>query len=256
MDKEKWIKQIIGEAVKEHGFEKFIHSVDGWTHGYEFVRENGDLRQDISITVIDNSIRLEFITNAYGQDHVEVLDMIKSDFVDNGLGFLIFENEEELKEILYLFRDLILQKGFDILEEISKPTTDVRPREETSWKVFSENKELEEKYRKMYGLEDTEFTRKMMQKISDIILEKKDQNFAEVEEMLVGLAAVYGNQIIRKCGGEWRWNDKTKACTIKKIHGKNSTNPLHDLIWYWDRKEEDINCLLSVFRRLPYDTVI
>ena len=93
MDKEKWIKQIIGEAVKEHGFEKFIHSVDGWTHGYEFVRENGDLRQDISITVIDNSIRLEFITNAYGQDHVEVLDMIKSDFIDNGLGFLIFENE-------------------------------------------------------------------------------------------------------------------------------------------------------------------
>ena len=108
----------------------------------------------------------------------------------------------------------------------------------------------------MYGLEDTEFTRKMMQKISDIILEKKDQNFAEVEEMLVGLAAVYGNQIIRKCGGEWMWDDKTKSCTIEKIHGKMFASPLGRLIFYWNRKEEDINCLLSVFRRLPYDTVI
>lgn len=220
MNKEKWIKEIIGEAVKDYGFEDFIYFVDGWTEGYDFERKDGDLEQYIIITVIDNEIRLEFMTNAYGQFPVEASNLIKSDFASDRRDFLMFKNEEEFKGILYLFRDIILQKGFEIFEKISRPTTEARPKKETYWKVFSENKELEEKYRKMYGLENTEFTRKMMQRISDIILSTKDQDFKEVEEMLVGLAAVYGNQIIRKCGGEWKWYDNTKSCLIVNIHGE------------------------------------
>lgn len=163
-------------------------------------------------------------------------------------------NKEKLiKEII---GEAVKDYGFEIFEKISRPTTEARPKKETYWKVYSENRELEEKYRKMYGLEDTEFTRKMMQRISDIILSTKDQDFKEVEEMLVGLAAVYGNQIIRKCGGEWKWYDEPKSCLIVNIHGTKSTNPLNDIIWYWNRKEENINNLLIPFRRLPYDTVI
>lgn len=30
MNKEKLIKEIIGEAVKDYGFENFVYSVDGW----------------------------------------------------------------------------------------------------------------------------------------------------------------------------------------------------------------------------------
>ncbi len=256
MNKEKLIKEIIGEAVKDYGFEDFIYSVDGWTEGYDFERTDGDLEQYIIITVIDNEIRLEFMTNAYGQFSVEASKLIKSDFPSNRRDFLMFRNEEEFKGILYLFRDIILQKGFEILEKISRPTTEARPKKETYWKVFSENKELDEKYRKMYGFENTEFTRKMMQRISDIILSTKDQDFKEVEEMLVGLAAVYGNQIIRKCGGEWRWYDKPQSCLIVKIHGENSSNPLNEIIGYWRRQEENINNLLIPFKKLPYDTVI
>lgn len=256
MNKEKLIKEIIGEAVKDYGFEKFVYSVDGWTEGYDFKRTDGDLEQYIIITVINDEIRLEFMTNAYGQFPVDASKLIKSNFPSDRQDFLMFRNEKEFKKILFLFRDIILQKGFEIFEKISRPTTEARPKKETYWKVYSENRELEEKYRKMYGLEDTEFTRKMMQRISDIILSTKNQDFKEVEEMLVGLAAVYGNQIIRKCGGEWKWYDKTKSCLIVKIYGENNSNPLNEIICYWRRKEEDINNLLIPFRRLPYDTVI
>ncbi len=256
MNKEKLIKEIIGEAVKNYGFENFIYSVDGWTEGYDFERTDGDLEQYIDITVIDNEIRLEFMTNAYGQFPVEASKLIKSDFLSNRRDFLIFRNEEEFKGILYLFRDIILQKGFEIFEKISRPTTEVRPKKETYWKLFSENKELEEKYRKMYGLEDTEFTRKMMQRISDIILSTKDQDFKEVEEMLVGLAAVYGNQIIRKCGGEWEKCDNSEVCLISKIPGRCNIDPLSNIIHYWDMQEENIDIFLKAFRKHPYDTVI
>ena len=257
MDKEKIIKEIIGEAVQEYGFDQFVHDVDGYIELYDFERKDGDLKQYIIMTVSIDEIRLQFMTNAYGQFAVEASNLIPSDFDVNTLGFIKFGNEEEFKKILYHFRDIILQKGFAILEEISKPTTEARPRKETYWKVFTENKELDEKYRKMYGLENTEFTRKMMQKISDIILSTKDQEFKEVEEMLVGLAAVYGNQIIRKCGGEWKWKHIAESCVVDKVFGDHHrANPLSQIIFYWDRKKEDINYLLGPFKKYPYDTVI
>ena len=256
MNKEKYIKEIIGEAVKEYGFEKFTHFIETDWESYEFERVEGELKQNILITIMDSDLRLEFRTNAYGQFAVDATDLFPSNLASDRPGFLMFKNEEEFKKIIYLSRDIILQKGFNILEEISKPTTEARPRKETYWKVYTENKELEEKYRKMYELEDTEFTRKMMQKISDIILSTKDKEFAEVEDMLVGLAAVYGNQIIRKCGGQWRWRDNTKSCVIDNIFNRDRVNPLSQIIFYWDGKKENINYLLNSFREHPYDTVI
>ena len=256
MNKEKYIKEIIGEAVSEYGFEKFTYFIETDWESYEFERVDGELKQNILITIMDSDLRLEFRTNAYGQFAVYATDLFPSNLASDRPGFLMFKNEEEFKKIICLSRDIILQKGFTILEKISKPITEVRPRKETYWKVYTENKELEQKYRKMYGLEDMEFTRKMMQKISDILLSIKDKEFIEVEEMLVGVAAVYGNQIIRKCGGKWRWKDNTKPCLIEEIYGQDSANPLNDIIFYWNRKEEDIYILLIPFKKHPYDTVI
>ena len=65
MNKEKYIKDIIGKTVKDYGFEKFLYDVDGWVEGYAFVKKEKDLIQYISMTVIDNKIRLEFRTNVY-----------------------------------------------------------------------------------------------------------------------------------------------------------------------------------------------
>ena len=256
MNKEKYIKDIIGEAIREYGFERYTHFTETDWERYEFERVDGELKQNILITIMDSDLRLDFRTNAYGQFAVDATDLFPPNLAGNRPSFLMFKNEEEFKKIIYLSRDIILQKGFTILEKISKPRTEARPRKETYWKIYTENKELEEKYRKMYGLEDTEFTRKMMQKISDIILSTKDKEFAEVEDMLVGLAAVYGNQIIRKCGGEWRWRDNTKSCIIDNIFNRDRVNPLSQIIFYWDGKKEDINYLLNAFRKLPYDTVI
>ena len=256
MNKEKYIKEIIGEAVREYGFEKFTHFIETGWESYEFERVDGELKQNILITIMDSDLRLEFRTNAYGQFAVDATDLFPSNLASDRPSFLMFKNEEEFKKIIYLSRDIILQNGFTILEKLSKPTTEVHPRKETYWKVYTENKKLEEKYRKMYELEDTEFTRKMMQKISDIILSTKDKEFAEVEDMLVGLAAVYGNQIIRKCGGQWKKYKDSEVCLIGSVFGRSSENPLSNIIHYWDRKEENISFLLGPFKKHPYDTVI
>lgn len=80
--------------------------------------------------------------------------------------------------------------------------------------------------------------------------------FAEVEEMLVGLAAVYGNQIIKKCGGEWEWDDNFNSCMIIDIWGRKSANPLNEVIFYWRMKREDLNHFLNPFKRFSGDKVV
>ncbi|MBD5471975.1 MAG: hypothetical protein HDR20_03445 [Lachnospiraceae bacterium] len=112
-----------------------------------------------------------------------------------------------------------------VLEEKSKPATEVRPKKETYWKLYTEHDELNREYRKKYNLEDTESSLKCMKGISDIILETTDQEFAEVEEMLIGLAAVYGDQLIKKMGGKWIWFEVHNSSGVGKMRNGEYVNP-------------------------------
>ena len=253
INKEKWIKKIIGEIVEKRGFKYTGHSKDGYVHGYSFECTKDDLRQDIYITVISNTVRMQLNTNAYGQIWVNVCKLMESNLEPDVSGFIEFQDEDKFKEILYSFGEILIQKGFDVLEEKSKPTTEIRPKKETYWKLYVEHDELNREYRQRYGLEDTGSSLKCMQKISDIILGTTDQEFAEVEEMLIGLAAVYGDQIIQKMGGEWVWSKVHNSSGIKKNRGYE--NPLVDMIFYWRRGKEDIDDLIQAFKKGPFDVV-
>lgn len=256
MKKSKLIKEIIGNSVKEYGFQYAGYGRDGYTTGYDFLRLQGDIRQKINITVIEQDIRLMLMTNVYGGRCAEATDLIESDFQRGYLqDFLYFKDEEEFKAILYHFRDIILRKGLELFEELSIPLTEIRPKKETDWKLYQEHDELNEKYRKMYGLEDTEYTTRLIRRISEIILETIEEDFSKVEEMLIGLAAVYADQVIRKCGGEWTWVEDCNTCVIIKVRGYDCINPLNDTISYWRWKKENLNHFLNAFRDNPYDTV-
>ena len=255
INKEKWIKKIIGEIVETHGFEYTGHSRDGYVHGYGFKYTKGDLQQDIDITISGNKIRMMLNTNAYGQMWVYVCNLMESNLEPDISGFIEFKDEDKFKEILYSFGEILIQKGFDVLEEKSKPTTEIRPKKETYWKLYVEHDELNREYRQRYGLEDTESSLKCMQKISDIILGTTDQEFAEVEEMLIGLAAVYGDQIIQKMGGEWVWSKVHNSSGIDKMRNRKYVNPLVDMIFYWKRGKEDIDDLTEPFKMDLFDVV-
>ncbi|MDE7249083.1 MAG: hypothetical protein K2N82_04195 [Lachnospiraceae bacterium] len=253
--REKWIKKIIGEVVEKRGFVYTGHNRDGYVHGYSFKCTKGDLRQDIEVSIIDNTIRMELNTNAYGQIWVDACDLMESNLEPDETGFVEFKNESEYKEILYSFCKILNQKGFAVLEEKSKPTTEARPKKETYWKLYMEHDELNREYRKKYGLEDTESSLKCMQRIGDIILESTDQEFAEVEEMLIGLAAVYGDQLIKKMGGKWVWSEVHNSSGIDEMKNGSYANPLADTIFYWRRGEEYIDTLIRAFKMGPFDVV-
>jgi hypothetical protein len=268
MNKAKWIKKIIGEAVTEKGF-SYTGCTGGSDVGYSFKRRvDGEDEDDeimqiieifISLSVIGGyDIRLTFCTNAYGVINQEVTNLIPSGFKKGDLDdFLHFENEEELKQILQHFRRIIVEKGEDVFREISKHSTEARPKKKTYRKLYEEHEELNQKYRKLYGMEDTEFTAKLMRRMNQVILEIQDEDFADVEETLIGLAAVYGDQLVRKCGGEWELSE-VGTCMITGIHegSRAGENPLNSIIFHWRNKRDDYRELLDCFRKHPYDTVI
>ncbi len=259
MNRSKWIKEIIGGAIKEHGFEYEGGGKDEYIFIYSFQRRKGDLRQYISIAVKDNKADLTFSTNAYGQKEVHGSGLMESNFeMESDNRYIAWKDAEEFKQVLYHFREIILKKGMDVLEEISRPTTEVRPKKETHWKLYQEHEALNEEYRKKYGLENIESTKELMQKISDIIVGSRDKEFTEVEEMLIGLAAVFGDQLVIKCGGEWFWNPEVNTCTIKSMNGIRillTENPLARIINYWKCKSVDPNILINSFKKTAYDII-
>ena len=268
MNKAKWIKKIIGEAVTEKGF-SYTGCTGGSDVGYSFKRRvDGEDEDDeimqiieifISLSVIGGyDIRLTFCTNAYGVINQEVTNLIPSGFKKGDLDdFLHFENEEELKQILQHFRRIIVEKGEDVFREISKHSTEARPKKKTYRKLYEEHEELNQKYRKLYGMEDTEFTAKLMRRMNQVILEMQDEDFADVEETLIGLAAVYGDQLVRKGGGEWELSEMG-TCMITGLHEGSGAgeNPLNSIIFHWRNKRDDYRELLYCFKKHPYDTVI
>lgn len=244
MDKTKWIQQIIGDMVKDHGFEFEKHIGNIHAEEYVYRREKGEVCQFIIIDVSEMGLRLELGTDAYGWEDYWFMatGMIECPFMIEEGDFIQFETEEELKKILHHFRKALLEKGFEHLEEMSIPVTEVRPKKWTYRKLYTEHEMLNREYRKKYGLEETASPRDLVQKISDIILATTDQEFSEVEEMLVGLAAVYGDEILKKCGGGYDWIEGCSMCVLWTE--KCSFTPLDDMINYWEDKREDVNRLL------------
>lgn len=261
MSRAQLIKKIIGEAIEEYGFEYTGYDKDENVHFYSFERKNGGVIQDITITINRSRLCLEFDTNVYGQSEVRASNLIESRVKGNKDG-LYFEDDEELKQILHHFKEIILQKGFDILDDISTPVAGAGPRKERYRKLFQEHDRLNEEYRKRYDLEETESTARLMKKISEIILENRDREFAEVEELLIGLAAVYADQLIRKRGGEWEWDSEFNSCVVESVwdDGEDkdedfSENPLATTINYWKQKEDNPDWFLNNFKVLLSDVI-
>lgn len=239
------------------------HDRDENVHFYSFERKNGEIIHYITIVISGNKLCLELDSNAYGRSEVCASNLIESGFKGNKDG-LYFENDQELQQILHHFKEIVLQKGFDILNDISTPADGAGPGKESYRKLFQEHDSLNEEYRKRYALEETRSTAKLMKKISDIILENRDREFAEVEELLIGLAAIYADQLIRKRGGKWEWDSEFNSCVVESVWDDEeeededadfSENPLATTINYWKQKEDNPDWFLNNFKVLPSDVI-
>lgn len=263
MNEMKWIKQIIGKEAEKAGFTDGGSCRDGYVRGYVFYCTYEEERYEdiIDFTIIFNTIRMVFMRNGMGEGHIIANHLLESKFTSDIQGFIAFDSEEEYKEILGHFARIIREKSKEVFDsmEVFKEE-DGYPGREMHWKLYQEHEELNQKYRKLYGLEDTEFTAKLIRRIMKLIVENQDKQFEEVKELLIGLAAVYGNQLVLKGNGRWEWQEGLLShCWVKGIEGGDDAIPLNDLAFYWKYTRDEaksVKALLHKFPKGPYGVVI
>lgn len=224
MNISKNIENIMGTMLKEQGFEYEKH-VGVWAYS----RHKGEIKQDIFFLrhrFFKGKIKAVFCTNAYGQGMYEFARFVPN--IGTYQEFWEYKNEEELRQILEQFKEWIIKYGLSFLDEISEPTTEVRPKPETNLYLYQNHKEIYERYQKEWQLTDgkeTIFT--LREKLTEIY----NKDFAEIEQTLIEYAAVYGYAMCIDGLGEWAWDEEEKVCLLKNVGGlKREIEPLEDVI--------------------------
>ena len=239
MNVKKVIHEELGKDLEEIGFVYVQEGRGVW----QYRREKNNVRQEI--VIISDRYEKRYLkvilhTNAYGQTDREFCDFVPEDGAEKW-EFWSYENEEELKEIIQKFKRLIYAYGLEVLEEISKPSTDAIPTEELHRNLYENHQRLYEEYREKLHTKD-----KTPEEVIEIIYGKMDEildiPFDEAKEFLCGLAALYGHTICWGDKGNWLWIKKEKKCWLRNILDTiEEVDPLMYCISEWDymRKHEE-----------------
>ena len=234
------IQEELGKTLEEHGF-KFTKAEPCF---WPYEKEKDGIHQEILVArdrYEKGYIKMIFSTNAYGQQPKEFRDFVPEEGAKKW-DYWGYENEEQLREVLREFKRLILAYGFDFIEEISKPATDAIPTEEANRYLLEHHQELYIEYQeklKVAGKEVGEVIAIIYEKLKEVL----DEPFSQVENTLMGMAALYGHTISWISRGEWMWDEKRGGCLVEKILGtKERIRPLNLLIevWDWMRKHKNI----------------
>ncbi|MEY8265198.1 hypothetical protein AALA79_02280 [Lachnospiraceae bacterium 64-25] len=228
----KIIQEELGKTLEEHGF-KFTKAEPCF---WPYEKEKDGIHQEILVArdrYEKGYIKMIFSTSAYGQRPKEFRDFVPEEGAKKW-DYWGYENEEELRQILREFKRLILAYGFDFIEEISKPATDAIPTEKANRYLLEHHQNLYIEYQEKLKVGSKE-AKEAITTIDEKLKEILDEPFNQVENTLIGLAALYGHIISWINRGEWIWDEKEKACSIDRILGtKEDMQPLNVMILVWD----------------------
>lgn len=249
------IKKNVGKAIEPYGF-----SVESsGDKEVVFKRAVGKSKQYIYIDyAFLFHLRLQFTTTIYkspiidGAMLVRMADRGYIEFLEPILcmwkyaefpDYLIKrkECEEEAKSnflaILEILKGIIIQYGLDGFEKLKTYRKEIRPNLESDAELYHNHNELNLRYRKLLGVEGEKDTEKVITVITDKIQEIKEQEVIEAAPLLIGLAAIYGEEIASKRGWQWQWDEEDEVCLIKntgvRVNGWNSEDPLEAVFRLW-----------------------
>lgn len=232
MNRKNIIQEIMGNELEHIGF---IYQ-EGDNRSWTYKRNNDGVIQYITVFIqryTKNFLTMQFSTNAYGQKSLELEDIIPGVLQESWK----YENEEEFREIIGMFKEWTFIYGLDVLEKISVPVTDERPKFQTNRYLYENHYELNEKYRRLWKYEGMNIVETAFS-LQDKMSELKKKPFNEIEEMLVGFSAVFGHSINFYEKGIWTWDEEYQICQIINA-GESGINliPLNITIGIYKNKK-------------------
>ena len=250
MKKKKFILDIVGGSIKKYGFEYETslgyRASDLWT----FIRKVGSITQWIQVQHHRSNpeLWLQFKTDSYGEGAIPhlAIDLIPEE--RRPLKGWVYRTEDDFKKILEGFVSIIVEYGFCKLEELSIEE-EVIPQDHMGRKLLTSYEELSQKFIYENNI-NVEWSPTNIQKWLTLfdckIKETKNDPYAEVQDMLIEMAAFLGEQIRKKYGGKWVQGRKERTVLIEGLNSRSKPSflPLGSVVNSW--KKGDVELLKYV----------
>lgn len=239
----KYVMEIVGKAVQDHGF--FYDKDESDRISWIFKKSESQVHQIILIQKhrFSNELLLRFQTTAYGMPQVDATKIIPHHKYHNGIMGFMYEDEESLQMILREFIDIIENYGLTKLAELSIED-EVIPTIEMKNRLFELHDILCQKFilKNEIAIGDRSETdiRKWFAIIIKLMQETKNRSYEDVKERLLEVAAFLGNQLVIGLGGSWyQAAQEAKTVLINELNCHNiiSYSVLNIVIKTWENQK-------------------
>ena len=228
------VVKIMEERLSEYGFRYEKYEAFRWT----FSREVKEIKQYVVIQKDiwgGSSYILEIYTSAPSKS-LRVPEFVKdkkynSDFFD-------FENEDERIAVLNEIADIVIQYGIDELNKRSIPVKIYCPTDMMNQKLYEDQAILTQNYCKKHNIAELS-ENDILPLLKRDLEECYEDTYEQVQDKLVELAAVYGNLIISKIGGQWRYNKHLKNVCFDSKPLYPGYPVLSLFVSFWQEKNAD-----------------
>lgn len=228
MQKTKIIKEIIGTALEPYGFKYqktegpcriFVKTLEGIRRYFD--PDNTTLNQYINIqdSNVESALYARISTNAYGKGIPRDLEELKSLNPYSAMPWAPYSDEESFRKCLMGISELLIKYGLPQLEEMSVED-EIVSNKIMEKRLYDEHTRLEKTFLEKYHLKAILKTEQdideMFKNIDKIISDSCDKPYEEVKELLMMIAAYYGQRICDLTGAEWEYRGPagvTKVCT-------------------------------------------
>lgn len=246
LNQELLIKDIIGAVLEPEGF-SYMGRVEGISEFLRKVKNSKEETIEQIISLQENRYCKEIFLNlestAAGHDWNYRINDFVPDCTTDGL---YFETEEEYKEAIEKFGEILSQYGIPFLEEIKEPIVKYYLIDKDYKKLFYEHEQLVESFLKREKVKIEELNvAGVAELIEKKIKEIKEKSFEEVRNFLLELSALFGAVVKKYCPCQWILNEDD-GCSLEFLKPEEKGNTMFVikfLFWKWNelRQQEDSN---------------
>lgn len=256
MKKTQIIKKIVGEKLKEYGFQYlktdgplriFIREAHGYKRYYD--PELDVVKQYVIIQEFSSGGSVTFhletdVTSSILGEEVELLRKLNP---DNRSPWFDYANEEKYKKVLVELSEIIVKYGLEILDRMSVEEEFIHTKAMAE-ELYDSHKELDEHFLKKYNFivppQDFSDIEAWFQKLKEMIIAASDKPYEEVKELFLEMAAFIGERHCELLGAKWFYEEEYKTpYTQSEDNGGRGLPTLRYVVEYYRdcKKKEKIN---------------
>lgn len=239
--KKELMYQIIVPVMEEKGFLMTENRYGTWI----WKKEVEGVMEEVSILDFGGSMNLyigiskggvNWVTSEEGGSLLSTLESPRTT-ADQHHYILYEKTQKDIYENLLLdFRDIILKNCDTILVENARKVKQIIPGRKHFEYICSNREQLVKEYSQRLGIDGTQNILEVYDKIVEQVRKLMGKPLAEVENDLVGYAALLEEEILRQYGGERKVNDELGTVSIRQVGSgisKKSFNLLTDMFCMW-----------------------